>query len=242
MSPATARPVESEPVRMSCWFGMSPTPLTDRAFFVQRERLVDAVAIALHVAMEIGNVVGNELTTCVEPRTRTDAVTRIHGRLTTRGWLAQVRAPGTSGRRRESATLSHLRAVGIGSGNAAVVGAVTLADTGDEERRWPRRCGASPLARWSGSASRLLRRLGKRHERSKCGKCSRRKNMSHPSHLDFLPGTRDSGSATREPVSSFRLWPEFFRVPRLRVSDPGHSSDWFWCSVRLKAGKVSTLC
>jgi hypothetical protein len=69
--------------------------------------------------------------------------------------------------------------VGVGSGDAAIIGTVAFADTRDEERGGSRSATAP-------AASGLLRRLGERHKRSQCGKCCRRKNMSHPSHLDFL--------------------------------------------------------
>ena len=176
--------------------------MTGQPFSFSAKLLVDAVAIALHVAVEVGDVVGDQLATRVVPGTRADAIARVHGRLAAWRAGAQVRAPGAPRRRRQAAALRHLRAVGVGAGQAAVVGAVALAHAGDEERRRPRRCGArrGPPER---PAGRLLRRLGKRHERSKCGKCSRRKNMSHPSHLDFLPGlgTRDLRPASRSPLS-----------------------------------------
>jgi hypothetical protein len=177
----------------------------DPALFVERERLVDAVAIPLHVSVEIGNVIGNELTARVEPRTRANAIPRVHGRLTASRWLTEVGAPRASGRRFQSATLGHLRTVSIGSGDAAIVGAVTFTDTGDEERGWTRRATASATASATltrRAAGGLLRRLGKRHKRSQCGKCCRRKNMSHPSHLDFLlfSGLPSSGARLRSPV------------------------------------------
>src|SRR5262245_12578566 len=117
----------------------------DPALFGESERLVDAVAIPLHITVEIGHVVGNELTARVEPRTGADAIPRVHGRLTTSRRLTEIRAPRTPGRRLESTALGHLRTVGIGSGDATVIGTVAFADTRDEERRGSCR-GTTPAA------------------------------------------------------------------------------------------------
>ncbi len=103
------------------------------ALLVQRECLVDAVPVALDVAVQIGHVVGDQLSARVVPRTRADAVACVHRRLAALSRHAQIRAPRASGWCGNTAALRHLRAVRVGTSEAAVVGAVTLAHAGDEE-------------------------------------------------------------------------------------------------------------
>ena len=122
---------------------------------------------------------------------------------TTRRGLAQIRTPRTPGGCLETAALRHLRAVGIGAGDSTVIGAITLADTGNEERCRALRTATAglparaPLSARRGLARRSLWCLGKCHQSSQCGKCCRRQNMSHPTHLDFLllfrPGSPVAG-------------------------------------------------
>jgi hypothetical protein len=163
---------------------MSP-PVHDRAFFIQRVRFVDLIAIALDVPVQIGDVVRDDRAASVVPRPLADAVACVHGRLTTRGRLTEIRAPRPSGRCLQSSGLSHLRAVGIGAGNAAVVGAVTLADARDEERRWAGRASSTTATATlcRRARGRLLRRLGERHQRPERGDGDHRQNVLHPAHL-----------------------------------------------------------
>ena len=72
---------------------------------------------------------GDESAARVEPRTVADAVTRVDRARTLR---AQVGVP--DHRRTAAGRRAHRLAVRVGAGQAAVVGAVALADAGDEER------------------------------------------------------------------------------------------------------------
>ena len=156
---------------------------------VEREVAVDRVAIALHVAVQVRHVVGDELAVLVVPGTRADAIARVHGRLAVGRRRAQIGAPRAAGRRRDSARLGHLRAVGVGARKAAVVGAVALAHARDEERRRTRRPPAGP--RPGLSRQRLSRRrwrLGERDQGRERGEADRREDVLHLRALNSLLG------------------------------------------------------
>src|SRR4029453_2932653 len=100
------------------------------ALLVQRELLVDRVAIALDVAVKVRNVECNEGALRVVPWAAADAVARVDRGLAGRRCSAQVRVPRPAARtRRASQRLTVL----IRPGKPAEVGAVTLAGAGDEE-------------------------------------------------------------------------------------------------------------
>src|SRR5688572_24116445 len=97
-----------------------------RALFVERKFLVDAVPIAIQVAVQVGDIPCDDCSTRVVPRSASDTIARVDGlglSLSRRG--AQVGAPGpvtgSDGRR-------ELLAVGICSGETAQIGSVTLSD------------------------------------------------------------------------------------------------------------------
>jgi len=154
----------------------------DRALLGECERLVDGVAIALDVAMQVGDVVGDELAVLVVPGTGADAIARVDGRLAVGGRGAQIGAPGAPGRCRDGARLGHLRTVGVGAREAAVVGAVALAHARDEERRRSRR--SRRAAAWLGRRclSRRRWRLGERDQGCERGEADHREDVLHLAH------------------------------------------------------------
>ena len=127
-----ARPSGCEPVRMSCWFGMSPTPLTMPFFSVSDICLPNATPIRASLM--------SSPWIWATPRPTSWPFALYHGplpmrsrALTAPGALgAEVRVPGH--RRAAPRRCRELLAVGVGAGEAAVVGAVALASAGDEER------------------------------------------------------------------------------------------------------------
>ena len=124
---------------MSCWFGMSPTPLTRSPFSVSEIALPSALPeprLLQRVAVQFVDALGHPPHSPVgEPRALADAVAGVYGAGTLR---AEIGAPGggaAPGRRGQ-----HL-AVGVSPREALEVGAVTHAHAGDEERHRLRRRG-----------------------------------------------------------------------------------------------------
>ena len=107
------------------------TSAVDRlAFFVEREFLVDAVAVALNVAVQVGNILSDDGSLGVVPRAIANAITRVHGRLAAGGRGAEVSPPRpTTGSR----GLCKRLAVTIGACQTAEIGALPRAHAGDEE-------------------------------------------------------------------------------------------------------------
>src|SRR5688572_21833215 len=100
------------------------------ALLIERGLFVDVVAIAMNVAMQLGNVARNQVTLSIVPRTIADAVAGVYRRLVLRGRGAEVGAPDfASGARRCREVL----AMAIGAGEAAEVATVADAGAGDEE-------------------------------------------------------------------------------------------------------------
>ena len=115
---------------MSCWFGVSPTPLTIAVLLGQRDLLAERVADARlldRVAMQFGDVLGDALACGVVPGSVADPVARIHGAGALR---AQIGVPRDAA---ASCGSAKRLAIGISTGDSAEVGAVALADAGDEE-------------------------------------------------------------------------------------------------------------
>jgi len=113
---------------------------------IAEARLFDGVAV------ELGDVLRDQLTARVVPRAVADPIARVDRARTLR---AQIRVPGrgaAAGRGRE------LLAVGVGAREAAVVRAVTLADARDEERHRLRRRALTAAA----LTAAALRRCGRR--------------------------------------------------------------------------------
>ncbi len=129
---------------MSCWFGMSPTPLTMPFFSVSESCLPKATPMRAsfdRVAVDLRDAAADELAVRVVPRAVADAVARVDGAGTLR---AQVGVP--DDRRAAAGRGRQLLAVRVGAGEAAVVGAVALGDAGDEERHRLRRWAAPARA------------------------------------------------------------------------------------------------
>ena len=156
-----ARPSGCEPVRMSCWFGMSPTPFTMRLLLGQRELLAKRVAEARlidRVAVKLRDVPATSCPRGVVPRPVADAVAGVDGAGALR---AQIGVPGR--RRAASGRGRQLLALRVGAGEAAVVRAVALPtlvmkkDIGGGGPAGPRPCppaGACASTRYSSRAAR----------------------------------------------------------------------------------------
>ena len=106
-------------------------PAVDRlALFVERELLVDAVAVALNVAVQVGDVLSDDGSLGVVPRTIADAITGVHRRLTAGCRRAEVSPPrSTAGSR----GLGERLAVTIGTCETSEIGSIPRAHAGDEE-------------------------------------------------------------------------------------------------------------
>src|SRR5262245_9542813 len=133
-----------------------------RALLAQRDLLAEGVAhpsLVERISVELGHVLTHTLTALIEPRTVADAIARVDG---SRALSAEVGVPHGFAPTRGSC---HLLAIGVGAGQTAVIGAVTLRNTGDEERH--RTSGATPAggsaATLSGALSRRGRLLSKRN-------------------------------------------------------------------------------
>jgi hypothetical protein len=97
---------------------------------VQRELLVDRVAVALNVAVQVRDVECDDRALRVVPRAVADAVARVDGGLTGGRCRAQIRVPGATARTRRT---SQCLAMFVGAGESAEVGPAALTDTGHEE-------------------------------------------------------------------------------------------------------------
>ena len=102
------------PVRMSCWFGSSPRPLTVVAVLVERRLLVDLVRLGVELvdARRDLHALG------VRPWTRADAVAGVH-RAVAAG--AEIGAPGLAAR---AGRLGQRLAMRVGAFQSAEIGAV----------------------------------------------------------------------------------------------------------------------
>ena len=124
--PATTVPFMSEPVRMSCWLGVSPRPFTGAPFSV---RLFSFPSLLL--SLWRSSTFSATMTPCwLYQGPRADAVLRVHGRLSAGGLGAEVGAPGLAAHARR---VGELLAARVGAGESAEVSAVTRAGRGDEE-------------------------------------------------------------------------------------------------------------
>jgi hypothetical protein len=81
--------------------------------------------------MQFGEILGNDNALGIGPRTFANPVARVHGRLAVRRLRAHVSVPGVA---TGAGTLRQLLAALVRSFEAADVGAVSGARTGDEKR------------------------------------------------------------------------------------------------------------
>src|SRR5262245_1138444 len=137
----------------------------DRTLLAQRELLAEGVAhtsLVDRISVELGQVLTHTLTALIEPRTVADAIARVDG---SRALRAEVGVPhGVA----PSCGRCQWLAIGAGAGQTAVIGAVTLRNTSDEERHRTGRAtpAAGPAATLSGALSRRSRLLSKRNVRT----------------------------------------------------------------------------
>ena len=125
-SPSTRCHRDCEPVRMSCWFGVSPRPLSTSPFSVS-EFSFDSLLLSLCRSATLA-------ATCtplaLNHGPAADAVLRVHAGLAVRAGRARVRAPlAVAGARR----LRQRRAVRIRARQPAKVRALARVRAGDEE-------------------------------------------------------------------------------------------------------------
>src|SRR5688500_5073071 len=73
--------------------GLVASAVDRLAFFAEREFLVDAIAVALNVPMQVGNILSDDSSLRVVPRAIANAITRVHGRLAAGGRGAEVSPP-----------------------------------------------------------------------------------------------------------------------------------------------------
>ncbi|CAD5375508.1 hypothetical protein OF001_U10195 [Pseudomonas sp. OF001] len=99
--------------------------LDRHAALVEAGFLVEVV-----VAVQLGDVLGDQLALGVVPGARADAVAGVHRRLAVTGAGAEVGAPGVAA---GTDGLGELLAVRIGASQAAEIGALAHAGAGDEE-------------------------------------------------------------------------------------------------------------
>src|SRR5205823_8871806 len=109
----------------------------DLPFGVEHIRLLDVVAVALLVTMQIGDIAGDQRTLGVEPGPRADAIPRIHARSVAALLLTEIGAPGASGvRAAQGLSLGLAQLVGAGEPAkiARLVG--VLGNEEADDRRW----------------------------------------------------------------------------------------------------------
>src|SRR6476619_5236967 len=97
---------------------------------VQRELLVDRVAVALNVAVQVRDVERDDRALRVVPRAVANPVACVDGGLTGGRCRAQVGVPGATARTRRT---SQCLAVFVRAGEPAEIGPGALANTGHEE-------------------------------------------------------------------------------------------------------------
>src|SRR5204863_7521178 len=108
-------------------------------FGAEHIRLLHVVAVALLIAMQIGDVAGDQHTLDIEPGPGADTIARIHARRVAALLLAVIGAPGASGVRGAqsvSLALTHLVGAGEPAKIARLVGVI-----GNEEADYRRRRG-----------------------------------------------------------------------------------------------------
>ena len=143
--PSPHAPGRTSPSRSGCRAGSAVADAVDRlALFVERER---CLLIELR-SRSTSPCRSATLLAMSWPFLLYQGPAPMRSRAFTAGWpLAAVALRYARhvrpGRRWDGARLRHLRAVGVGAGEAAVVGAVALAHAGDEERRRTRRAAAA---------------------------------------------------------------------------------------------------
>src|SRR5262249_31893291 len=142
--------------------------------------VLHVVAVALLVAVQIGDVAGDQYTLDVVPGAGADAVARVHARRIAALFLAEIGAPGF-GRVRSAQGLRLLLAHLVGASEAAQVAGL-VGVVGNEEAYVRRRCG------------RLL--LGLRQQRCRSqksdGSDGKNDRSSHCSYLPFITGSTRS--------------------------------------------------
>src|SRR5512147_714104 len=97
---------------------------------VERELLVDRIAVALNVAVQVRDVERDDRALCVVPWAVANAVARVYGGLTGGRCRAQVRVPGATPRTRRA---RQCLTMFVRAGKSAEVGPGALADARDEE-------------------------------------------------------------------------------------------------------------
>ena len=110
--------------------GLVASAVDRHALFVERELFVNAVAVTLNVAMQVGDVLSNNGSLGIEPGTIADTIPGIYRRLAAGGSGAEVRPPGSTAGPR---SLGERLAVPIGSRQTAEIGSIPGARAGNEE-------------------------------------------------------------------------------------------------------------